>query len=47
LRYHRRQPAIETIKAGSGWVELHKDELLADWDLATNGELPFRIEPLK
>lgn len=29
------------------WAELHKDELLADWELASNGELPFKIEPLK
>ena len=29
------------------WTELHKDELMADWNLATNGELPFKIEPLK
>ena len=29
------------------WVEIHQDELLADWDLASNGELPFNIDPLK
>lgn len=29
------------------WAEIHKDELLADWDLASQGELPFKIEPLK
>ena len=29
------------------WVELRKEELLADWQLAQNGELPFKIEPLK
>lgn len=29
------------------WAELHKEELLADWDLASHGELPFKIEPLK
>jgi len=29
------------------WAELHKDELLADWNLAINGENPFNIEPLK
>ena len=28
------------------WVEIHQDELLADWDLASNGELPFNIDPL-
>jgi hypothetical protein len=29
------------------WAELHKEELLANWNLATNNELPFKIEPLK
>lgn len=29
------------------WAELHKDELLADWNLAINGENPFNIDPLK
>ena len=29
------------------WVEIHKEELLADWKLASKGELPFSIEPLK
>jgi len=29
------------------WVEIHQDELLADWELASNGELPFKIDPLK
>lgn len=29
------------------WVEIHKDELRADWELAVKGEQPFKIEPLK
>jgi hypothetical protein len=29
------------------WAELHRDELLADWRLAINGEHPVEIEPLK
>lgn len=29
------------------WVELHQDELMADWSLASQGELPFKIDPLK
>lgn len=29
------------------WVEIHQEELLADWELASNGELPFNIDPLK
>ncbi|MFZ4545116.1 MAG: DUF4160 domain-containing protein [Saprospiraceae bacterium] len=29
------------------WVEIHKEELKADWELCQNGEKPFPIEPLK
>lgn len=29
------------------WIEIHRDELLADWNLAVNGEEPFKIDPLK
>ena len=34
-------------KLAEAWAELHKDELMADWNLAQNGELPFSIDPLK
>jgi hypothetical protein len=29
------------------WMEIHRDELMADWDLAINGENIFKIEPLR
>ena len=29
------------------WVDLHKDELMADWELAVSGDEPFRIAPLR
>jgi hypothetical protein len=29
------------------WIEIHREELLAAWDLAVNGEEVFKIEPLK
>jgi hypothetical protein len=29
------------------WIEIHRDELMANWRLALNGEEVFRIEPLK
>jgi hypothetical protein len=35
------------LKLVQAWVELHRDELLADWDLVLNGEEPFRIPPLQ
>ena len=29
------------------WVEIHQDELMADWELASKGENPYKIEPLR
>jgi hypothetical protein len=29
------------------WIELRKEDLLADWQLAVNGQKVFSIEPLK
>lgn len=29
------------------WMDLHKEALLENWELAQNGELPKKIEPLK
>lgn len=34
-------------KMVQAWIEIHRDELLADWELAANGEEPFRIAPLQ
>ena len=34
-------------KLVDAWVEIHKDELIADWELASNGESIFKIDPLK
>ena len=35
------------MKLLQAWIEIHKDELVADWALAVSGELPYKIEPLK
>lgn len=35
------------LKLIVAWIELHQDELLADWSLAVNGEEIFKIEGLK
>ena len=29
------------------WIEIHQEDLMADWQLAINGENIFKIEPLK
>ena len=35
------------LKLVAAWMEIHRDELLADWDLVATGQQPYRIEPLK
>lgn len=35
------------IKMVQVWVDIHRDELLANWELAATGEEPFRIDPLR
>jgi hypothetical protein len=35
------------MKLLQAWVELHKDELMADWELAVSGQHPYKIEPLR
>jgi hypothetical protein len=35
------------LKMVQAWVEIHKDELYADWELSVAGEEPFRIAPLQ
>ncbi len=29
------------------WIEIHREELFADWQLAVNSEEVFKIDPLK
>ena len=29
------------------WIEIHQEELMADWTLASQGETVFKIDPLK
>ncbi|WP_076792931.1 DUF4160 domain-containing protein [Chlorobium sp. KB01] len=29
------------------WIDIHREELMADWELACAGEEPFRIAPLQ
>lgn len=35
------------MKLLQAWIEIHKEELMADWELAVTGELPYKIEPLR
>jgi hypothetical protein len=35
------------LKMVLAWIEIHKEELFVDWELAVKGEDPFRIAPLQ
>lgn len=35
------------LKMVQAWIEIHQEELIVNWDLAVNGEEPFRIAPLQ
>jgi hypothetical protein len=35
------------MKLVSAWIELRQEELMADWQLALNGEPVFKIDPLR
>jgi hypothetical protein len=35
------------MKLAQAWIEIHRDELMADWELAVNGQQVFKIEPLR
>lgn len=35
------------LKLVRAWIEIHQEDLMADWELAVAGEEPFRIAPLQ
>jgi hypothetical protein len=35
------------LKLIQAWIEIHQEELMANWSLAINGQSVFKIEPLK
>jgi hypothetical protein len=35
------------LKLLLAWIEIHRDELLANWELLGDGEPSFKIEPLR
>jgi hypothetical protein len=35
------------LRLVQAWIEIHRDELMADWELAVNGQPPFAIDPLR
>ncbi len=39
--------SISKKKLVEAWIEIHKEELMANWKLLEEGEQFFKIEPLK
>ncbi len=37
----------EKLKLVQAWIEIHKEELMTDWELAREGQNVFTIEPLR
>ena len=35
------------LKLVQAWIEIHQEDLMADWQLAVNGQQVFKIDPLK
>ena len=35
------------MKLVLAWIELHQEDLMADWQLAITGQTPFKIDPLR
>jgi len=38
---------LTKMKLLRAWIEIHRDELVADWELAVSGEQPYKIDPLR
>ena len=41
------QLPVNRARLVQAWIEIHRDDLMADWDLAVKGEAPFPIDPLR
>ena len=38
---------IAKMRLVQAWIEIHRESLLANWELAVNGQKPFQIDPLR
>jgi len=38
---------IPKMKLLQAWIEIHQEDLMADWDLAVAGQHPYKIAPLR
>ena len=35
------------VRLVQAWIEIHREELIADWSLAVEGQPVFKIDPLR
>ena len=35
------------LKLVEAWIEIHQDEIMADWELASEGNEIYKIDPLR
>ena len=38
---------ISKARLVQAWIEIHREDLRADWELAADGQIPFPIDPLR
>jgi hypothetical protein len=38
---------INKMKLVLAWIEIHREELMANWQLASSGQSIYKIDPLK
>lgn len=41
------QLPVDRVRLVQAWIEIHYDDLMADWGLAVKGEALFPIDPLR
>jgi hypothetical protein len=41
------QMKASKLKLAQAWIEIHQQELMANWELAVSGQRVFRIDPLR
>ncbi|QEP42097.1 DUF4160 domain-containing protein [Ectothiorhodospiraceae bacterium BW-2] len=39
--------SCKQMKLIEAWIEIHQQELIEDWQLASRGQTPFKISPLQ
>jgi len=38
---------VAKVRLVQAWIEIHRESLMADWELAVSGQKPFPIDPLR